>query len=235
MKKLPFKMIVETGIEKYRHDTFWTKEPETLAWIDSFALHDTFIDVGANIGLYSLYAASKCVLVLAFEPNPYNYSRFMDNILLNDFDNLVPHHMAVGCDNSNVRIYIPDNTVGATGTQIESPIDEHDEEFKPKAVMTVGCVALEDLQGVNHIKIDVDGHEQDVVRGMATGMYRKDLKSILIECNSDKINIDGFKEYMNNFGFTTDNPFNSHPDHSRIRRKKEGIKAENIVFTRRAK
>src|SRR5690348_10867014 len=42
---------------KYRADTFSSKEPETLAWIDSLPTGSTLWDVGANVGLYSCYAA----------------------------------------------------------------------------------------------------------------------------------------------------------------------------------
>ena len=44
---------------KYRIDTFLTKEPETISWINSFNQEDIFYDVGSNIGLYSCYAAKK--------------------------------------------------------------------------------------------------------------------------------------------------------------------------------
>ncbi len=45
---------------KYRVNTFSSKEPETLDWIDSFNSDDVFWDIGANIGIYSIYAALHC-------------------------------------------------------------------------------------------------------------------------------------------------------------------------------
>ena len=60
-KALPFALDTSNEIPKFRAETFWTKEPETIQWIDdnlSFkSKTDLFIDVGANIGIYSLYAA----------------------------------------------------------------------------------------------------------------------------------------------------------------------------------
>ncbi len=54
-------------LTRWRVQTFFEKEPETLEWIDGFSANDVFWDVGANMGLYTLYAASKGTQVLAFE------------------------------------------------------------------------------------------------------------------------------------------------------------------------
>ena len=43
-------------ITRYRAVTFEDKEPETLNWIESFYPKDNFLDIGANIGIYSIYA-----------------------------------------------------------------------------------------------------------------------------------------------------------------------------------
>ena len=42
-------------ITNYRIDTFLTKEPETIDWINNFKSNSNFWDIGANIGLYSIY------------------------------------------------------------------------------------------------------------------------------------------------------------------------------------
>ena len=58
-KKIIF--FIPTLITKWRVDSFFFKEPETLQWIDSFTNKNKIIfwDIGANIGLYSMYAAVK--------------------------------------------------------------------------------------------------------------------------------------------------------------------------------
>ncbi len=54
-----FTFAVPNGLCRYRADTFSSKEPETLAWIDNFSENSIFWDIGANVGLYSIYAAKK--------------------------------------------------------------------------------------------------------------------------------------------------------------------------------
>lgn len=53
------KLVCPNRFAYWRAKSFSTKEPETLNWIDQFSENSIFYDIGANIGLYSLYAAKK--------------------------------------------------------------------------------------------------------------------------------------------------------------------------------
>ena len=71
-------------LNRYRHKTFFTKEPETLTWMDSFEENAVFYDIGANVGLYSIYAAiKKDVQVFSFEPSFFNLEFLARNIYIN--------------------------------------------------------------------------------------------------------------------------------------------------------
>ena len=78
---------------EWRVNTFFTKEPETLEWIDNFKSEKKFIlwDIGANIGLYSIYAAlkhSNCEII-SFEPSTSNLRTLSRNISINNLENRV--------------------------------------------------------------------------------------------------------------------------------------------------
>ena len=78
------KFVDLNWITRFRIDTFATKEPETLAWIDTFENETFFWDIGANIGLYSVYAAKRYnCKVCAFEPSIFNLELLGRNISLN--------------------------------------------------------------------------------------------------------------------------------------------------------
>ena len=64
-KDLNLTFYVPNRLSYYRADSFSTKEPETLSWIDSFDAKSTFWDIGANIGIYSCYAAKKKIAKIA--------------------------------------------------------------------------------------------------------------------------------------------------------------------------
>ena len=70
-------------IPEWRAKTLLTKEPETIEWINGFNKTDIFWDIGANVGVYSLYAALRGLSVLAFEPSPSNYYLLSRNIEIN--------------------------------------------------------------------------------------------------------------------------------------------------------
>ena len=76
--------VVPNVINHYRIDTFSTKEPETLEWIDKIPQGSVLWDIGSNIGLYSCYAAkARGCRVFAFEPSVFNLELLARNIFLN--------------------------------------------------------------------------------------------------------------------------------------------------------
>ena len=80
---LKFKIV--NYISYYRAKTFSYKEPETLNWIDNFKENSVFFDIGANVGIYSIYAVkSKNCEVYSFEPSVFNLELLVNNIQLNN-------------------------------------------------------------------------------------------------------------------------------------------------------
>ena len=222
MKHPPFKMKTETTMEKYRQDTFYDKEPETIAWIDSFDPGAVFYDVGANVGVYSLYLASQdpTAKIYAFEPSSANWKAMEQNIIMNGFENIRTVLMAVGRSDKTVRFLETSKESGATGGQISD------------RGISIPCVTLDKFAKLapapDYIKIDIDGQELDVVCGMVRIMMSA--KSVLVECSPQS------RAYvirmMKMADLTMGNRFNTMVPHSRERRKREGIPEENIIFTR---
>ena len=69
---------------KWRVDSLFTKEPCTLEWIAGFGAADVLVDVGANVGMYTVWAAkTRGVRVFAFEPESQNYGLLNRNLMLN--------------------------------------------------------------------------------------------------------------------------------------------------------
>ena len=90
--KKSIKFFIPNKVVEWRVDTFFTKEPETLEWINSFENNDEtiFWDIGANIGLYSIYNALKNYKssTFAFEPSTSNL-RVLRNISINDLEHKI--------------------------------------------------------------------------------------------------------------------------------------------------
>lgn len=233
-KTLPFKMIIETPMEKYRAETFFTKEPETVAWIDSFT-DGWFLDIGANVGIYSLYCAlNRSMSVIAAEPVPENYYRLAENVKISKLKSIVHLMLAFDREVGIKPLFVKNREIGSSGSQVGFPIDEDGKIFSPARETFAVCVTVDEFvlkTGLtpNYIKIDVDGNEGRIVAGMNRYLGNINLRSVLIEINSD---YDKIIKTMKKCGFTDDNVFNKMADHSTIRRKRENIKARNVIFTR---
>jgi FkbM family methyltransferase len=181
--------------------SLFTKEPITLAWIDSFAEGDILFDVGANVGMYTIYAAiQRRSKVYAFEPEALNYAELNKNIFLNDLHRTVMAYCLALSDIDKVdRLLLSDFGLGISHHDFEENSWTGDKEFAPDWKVSKddripqGCIGrrldsliAEGLPPPQHIKVDVDGLEHRVVQGMLEALHRPDLKTMLIEINFDK-------------------------------------------------
>lgn len=159
---------------KWRVNTIFTKEPVTIEWIRSMKSGEKMIDVGANMGGYSMLAGSRGVHVTAFEPEAENYALLQRNILLNKFN--VTGYCAAISDGFEL---------GVLGLS-QSGVGGSCHSFGKTQGITQGSIGLrlDDLGlTADHIKIDVDGREPSVIKG-ARALLGK-AKSILIEVNTN--------------------------------------------------
>jgi FkbM family methyltransferase len=180
------------NFELWRAETYSSKEPDTLAWIDSFFKPgDVIYDIGANIGQYSLYAAKRLAgqcKVLAFEPEALNHAKLNRNIVLNGLvGTVVPYCLAVTERTALDLFYVKTFAPGAALHAMHRPVTQGEEPFAPQNQQGVMGVSLDDLTGPlglpvpNHIKIDVDGIEAAIIRGARKTLADPALRTALVE------------------------------------------------------
>jgi len=180
------------NFEQWRAETYATKEPDTIAWIDTFVRKgDVLYDIGANIGQYGLYAARRLkgdCRVFAFEPEALNYARLNQNIVLNGLsDCMTAYCLAVTDRTALDYFYVQSFAPGASLHNFGRPVAQGEKPFPPKNRQGMMGVPLDDLTGrfglpfPTHIKIDVDGIEEQIVRGAERTLADPRLKSVLIE------------------------------------------------------
>jgi len=178
--------------ELRRAGHYATKEPDTLDWIDTFARQgDTLYDVGANIGQYSLYAASKLsgdATILAFEPEALNFAKLNRNILLNGMGpSITAYPLAISDGLAIDHFYSKAFRVGAALHALGRPITQGERPFEPQNRQGTVAVSLDELTGrfglpfPTHIKVDVDGIEDRITEGARATLSDERLKSVLIE------------------------------------------------------
>lgn len=177
-----------------RYLTFFTKEEGTIRWIkDTVKDGDIFFDIGANVGLYSLYAARQAnhVTVYAFEPHKYNFVCLVDNISRNGLlPQIFPIAIPLGETNDVFRLNYLSVESGASMTQLGHKKLPDSRDFTPKFEEIVYAAALDELVEKKHIpmptviKIDVDGNELPILKGMTKLLSAPDKpRSIQVEIN----------------------------------------------------
>lgn len=183
-----FSFVCPNRMVSWRARTFLTKEPETLEWIDTFQSGDVLFDVGANIGLYSVYAASRSVRVVAFEPESQNYALINQNIFLNGMADRVKCLAIALSDRSGVDyIYLSRFRAGESMHNFGDPLDWQQRPFNPSFQQGSVAFSLDVFLEFQpdpfptHIKIDVDGIEARVIRGAARTLRDRRLQSLLVE------------------------------------------------------
>lgn len=190
-KGFNLKFTTPNGLNQYRIDTFSTKEPETLDWIDKIPVGSVMWDIGANVGLYSCYAAkARQCKVFAFEPSIFNMELLTRNIYLNKVTDLVTIVPLALNDETKTAKFIMTSTEwgGAVSTFGQTYTQDGSELAKVFEFNTVGMSMDEVVSKLNipqpdYIKMDVDGIEHLILKGGRQVL--KNVKGVIVEINED--------------------------------------------------
>jgi len=140
----------------------------------------TMIDIGANVGNHSVFLSKYFGQVIAIEPHPRNFLLLSANCML--ADNILPINTALGSASGSANLSYNDENMGAgsiandVGSKsVTVPVNTLDNEIQ-----------LHDVQRIDFMKLDVEGLEQDVLKG-AVGVIEKHKPVISIEVLPDDI------------------------------------------------
>lgn len=179
--------IAPNQVNRWRVRTFSTEEPETLNWIDKFENDSVFWDIGANIGLYSCYAAKKSnCKVYAFEPSIFNLHLLGKNIWLNNLVSKItifslPLTHKINEDTFNMSSMEPGGANSTFSENYDYKGDKNKEifNFSTLGVPADKIVDFFNIPKPTYVKLDVDGIEHLIIKGGLNSL--KSAKSILVE------------------------------------------------------
>ena len=188
----------------------------------SLSEEDVVLDVGANIGKYSILAAVfSRVRVIAVEPFEPNFTRLNDNIKANELSLIMVHNVALGAEEIHGTLDYENRHAGVSRQTVTSasPVDDFGGAAKGKdPIMITSFDRL--LTQFNHpkptfVKIDVDGYEGPVVKGMHDFLLDHRPRGIMIELRHGTHESKEIISTLNNLGYGVrigDSPKNTYFD-----------------------
>lgn len=195
-------------LTKWRATTFSEKEPETLEWIDNMETGSIIWDIGANVGIYSIYAAKAInATVYAFEPSIFNLELLGRNITNNKVvENVFIVPIALSDKNGFNLMRHTNTDWGGALSSFGAQTDQDGKKFSAiNKYKTLGLkpddlMDQEIFRQPDHIKLDVDGIEHLILAGSQKVL--SNVKSILVEINDDfLIQQETAKKLLNESGF----------------------------------
>jgi len=183
--------------------TVLTKQPATIEWIDSFQPGSVFWDIGASVGVFSVYAAlATDTRVVAFEPAAVNYYLLSANCEANKLQDRVDCLLVgVGRQRSIARLEVsqfrPARSFSFRGKR-DQPYESR------QAAVVLSIDELVEGYGVpcpNYIKIDAPGASEDIIAGATRTFRRPELRQIHLEVRDSSKGGQRILEMLNQSGF----------------------------------
>lgn len=194
-KKIYF--FVPNALVNTRVNNIFKDEPETINWINNFNENDkiNFWDIGANIGLYSIYASLKFnnIEITSFEPIPGNLKILSRNISRNNLQSKIKISQFPLSDKENQYLkmiesdFVYGSALNVFGEETDFEGRKINSQNNYKIFGTTINFILKNniLECPNYVKLDVDGIEHLILSGGDELLKNKNLNSILIEINEN--------------------------------------------------
>lgn len=200
---------------RFKDSTFWLNarggQQHTLELFSDLTDVDTFLDIGANEGIVSLWAAVRMPVgrVIAFEPSVDLYCNLIKNIRLNKASNVVPLNIALG-DRSSLVPFQFGSGAHSGGGRLQ-PRSETEQRADITQVLSKSLDSLvDDLKLADSkkvfCKIDVEGSELLVVKGMENLLNTGNIRQVVVEIDSRNMALFGATP-IELYDFLTDRGF----------------------------
>jgi FkbM family methyltransferase len=137
--------------------------------------NDVVLDIGAHIGLFTLYASQFCTKgsIFSFEPMKDNYQLLLENIKLNNLKQVKFFNLAVSNSNDPIKLFINDDESG------------HSMFSQSSQNLTVNSISLKrifdenQIEYCNFLKLDCEGAEYEIIKNLPLSYFEKIDKMII--------------------------------------------------------
>lgn len=153
---------------------------EMLAWRRHLGPGSLFVDVGANVGVYTLWAAETGARVIAIEPDQGAFSALQENLSLNQYE-VTPLRLALSDRPGELRL-----TRGRDSSLNHLVLGEGDSDQEAEPTQSVAVDTLDNVLGertADGVKIDVEGSERLVLEGSQRCLRDHRIRMLQVEWN----------------------------------------------------
>jgi FkbM family methyltransferase len=179
------------------------KEPATLRWIDRMEPGSVFWDIGANLGVMSLYAAQRGDLdVHAFEPAAVNYYLLTGNCELNGFSDRLSCYLLGFSDRTCVARIEASQLAGGASFSFKGKRRKPVGQYQTCLLFSIDdFLERFEVPFPNYVKIDVPGLTAEIFSGAAQALARPELREIQVELRENKAEGPAVLHFVESYGF----------------------------------
>ena len=161
--------------------------------------NDIVIDVGAHIGLFTLYASQFCSkgTIYSFEPVKENYKLLLENVKLNNLEQVNIFNLAVSNSNETVKLYINDDESG------HSMFSQSSQSIMIDSISLQRIFDDNQIEHCNFLKLDCEGAEYEIIKNLPL-TYLEKIDKMIIEyhmTDSHPELLSELKEILTNHNF----------------------------------
>lgn len=138
------------------------------------------LDLGANCGLFSLYAADSCSRLIAVEPTPNTFNMLTE--IVKDHSNVTPLQLAIGPHNELISFFINENST------TNSMLNRNGQETKVQCMTLETLFHMQELDHVDFIKCDIEGSEMQALTDATLGPVAHKVNFWFIEIHQTNVN-----------------------------------------------
>lgn len=175
------KLYEDSSLSK---DIFFGFESDEIRFIqNTLRQGDTFIDIGANIGLFSILASQKVSTtgkIIAFEPTPKTFKRLQENIKLNKCKNIEAREIGLSDSNGELEFFVSTTGHDAWNSLVENEDYGVSEKIKISVDTLDSQLSSIDKSLIKLVKIDVEGWEKFAIQG-GEDFFRNYSPLVLVE------------------------------------------------------
>ena len=226
----------------FRINTIFTKEPETINWINTFknSKDKIFWDIGSNIGIYSIYASitHQNINVFSFEPSTKNLNILSNNISINNLSEKIKIIQLPLTEKKNQILKMSEKSFEEGSASNSFGVDYSfggkktvfNNQYYLFGTSIDHLVEEGILQIPDYIKIDVDGIEHLILRGSRKTLQNKKIKSLLVEVQEDfSEQFENIKDILNENNFI----LSSKNQSERFKKHPQFKNSYNYIYTKK--